>query len=91
MRTGWPSTEKTSVRECESEAGSPPRVLLGFCVFLRNYVAAFSVNCKPLANLLRFDVRLQPRINFDNSDIAVAEVSDGRLVVPAAWRDEDDD
>ena len=38
-----------------------------------------------------FDVRLQPRINFDNSDIAVAEVSDGRLVVPAAWRDEDDD
>ena len=38
-----------------------------------------------------FDVRLQPRINFDNSDIAVGEVSDGRLVVPAAWRDEDDD
>ncbi|MBS5245492.1 MAG: type II toxin-antitoxin system RelB/DinJ family antitoxin [Actinomyces graevenitzii] len=38
-----------------------------------------------------FDVRLQPRINFDNSDIAVAEVSDGRLVIPAAWRDEDDD
>ena len=26
-----------------------------------------------------FDVRLQPRINFDNSDIAVAEVSDGRV------------
>ncbi len=51
-RTGWPSAEKTSARECESEAGSPPRVLLGFCVFLRNYVAAFSVNCKPLAILI---------------------------------------
>ena len=25
MRTGWPSAEKTSARECESEAGSLPR------------------------------------------------------------------
>ena len=38
-----------------------------------------------------FDVRIQPKINYDNSDIAVATMSDGHLVVPTAWRDDDDD
>ncbi len=38
-----------------------------------------------------FDVRMRPRINYDSSSVAVATMEDGRVVVPASWRDEDDD
>lgn len=38
-----------------------------------------------------FDVRVQPQINFGNQDIPRAQLAEGRLVVPAAWRDDDDD
>ncbi len=38
-----------------------------------------------------FDVRIQPRVNYESPDLSVAKVMDGRLVVPASWRDDDDD
>lgn len=38
-----------------------------------------------------FDVRARPRINYESSSVAVATLEDGRVVVPASWRDEDDD
>mgnify|MGYP002511225752 CR=1 FL=1 len=37
-----------------------------------------------------FDVRAQPQINFDNPTILRADMNGDQLVVPAAWRDEDD-
>ena len=38
-----------------------------------------------------FAVRVQPQINYDSPQNLQAELRDGRLVVPAAWRDDDDD
>lgn len=38
-----------------------------------------------------FDVRLDPRINYDEPQAQVAAVKDGTLVVPASWRDDDDE
>ena len=38
-----------------------------------------------------FDVRLQPRINYVDPDLSVAKVENGRLIVPASWRDDDDE
>ena len=35
-----------------------------------------------------FDVRLQPRLNYEDSDLIVAKVENGRLIVPASWHDE---
>ena len=38
-----------------------------------------------------FAVRLQPRINYESADLLQARVSEGHLIVPASWRDDDDD
>ena len=38
-----------------------------------------------------FPVRLQPQINYDNAEIQQARVSDGRVIVPSSWRDDDDE
>ena len=38
-----------------------------------------------------FAVRIQPQINYENAELSRAEVRDGRVIVPAAWRDVDDD
>ena len=38
-----------------------------------------------------FDVRLQPRINYENPDLPIAEGEGDRLIVPASWRDDDDE
>ena len=38
-----------------------------------------------------FDVRLAPQINSANPNIPHASMVDGHLVVPASWRDDDDD
>lgn len=36
-----------------------------------------------------FEVRLQPQINYANTEIPVAKVVDNKLVVPSSWRDDD--
>ena len=38
-----------------------------------------------------FAVRLQPQINYESPQNLQAELHDGRLVAPAAWRDDDDE
>ena len=38
-----------------------------------------------------FAVRMRPQINYDSTQNLPAELKDGRLVVPAAWRDDDDE
>lgn len=38
-----------------------------------------------------FDVRLQPQINYAEPSATVASLQNGTIVVPSAWRDEDDD
>lgn len=38
-----------------------------------------------------FDVRRDPRVKYANTSILHAEMQGNRLVVPAAWRDNDDD
>ena len=37
-----------------------------------------------------FAVRLQPQINYENPQNPQAEMHGDRLVVPAAWRDDDE-
>ena len=38
-----------------------------------------------------FDVRRDPRINYANNKTLHAHMEAGKLVVPAGWRDDDDD
>lgn len=38
-----------------------------------------------------FDVRLQPQINYSNPSTSLASIQNGTVVVPSAWRDEDDE
>lgn len=35
--------------------------------------------------------RHEPRINFSNPNLIRAKIVDGKTIVPANWRDEDDD
>ena len=37
------------------------------------------------------DGRREPKINFSNPDLMRAKVVDGQVIVPAAWRDDDED
>lgn len=38
-----------------------------------------------------FELRKEPRINFNNPNLVKAKVKDGVVIVPDSWRDEDDD
>ncbi|WP_173455978.1 type II toxin-antitoxin system RelB/DinJ family antitoxin [Parafannyhessea umbonata] len=38
-----------------------------------------------------FDVRRAPKINYDNPSVLHSSIQNGKLVVPTAWRDDDDD
>lgn len=38
-----------------------------------------------------FEVRRNPRINYSDYEMLQAWMHDGKLVVPAGWRDDDDD
>lgn len=38
-----------------------------------------------------FELRKEPRINFNNPNLIKAKVKDGVVIVPDSWRDEDDD
>ncbi len=38
-----------------------------------------------------FDLRREPKINFSNPNLVRAKVVNGTVIVPASWRDEDDD
>lgn len=39
-----------------------------------------------------FEVRREPKINFDNPNLLRARLNEeGKLIVPAAWRDDDDE
>ena len=37
------------------------------------------------------DEHREPKINFSNPDLIRAKVVDGKVIVPAAWRDDDED
>lgn len=36
-----------------------------------------------------FDVRIAPRINYEDTTLERARLEDGRLVVPSSWRDDE--
>lgn len=38
-----------------------------------------------------FELRKEPRINFNNPNLVKAKVKEGVVIVPDSWRDEDDD
>lgn len=38
-----------------------------------------------------FELRKEPRINFNHPNLVKAKVKDGVVIVPNSWRDEDDD
>ena len=38
-----------------------------------------------------FELRREPKINFSNPSIIRAKVIDGKVIVPASWRDDDDE
>lgn len=37
------------------------------------------------------DGRYEPKIKFSNPDLIRAKVVDGKVIVPAAWRDDDEE
>ena len=37
------------------------------------------------------DGHSEPKINFSNPDLIRAKVVDGKVIVPAAWRDDDEE
>ena len=38
-----------------------------------------------------FELRRQPRINFNNPNLVRARIENGVVIVPNSWKDEDDD
>lgn len=38
-----------------------------------------------------FEMRREPKINFSNPNLIRAKIVDGKVIVPACWRDDDDD
>ena len=38
-----------------------------------------------------FEMRREPKINFSNPNLIRAKNVDGKVIVPASWRDDDDD
>lgn len=38
-----------------------------------------------------FELRREPQINFDNPNMLRAKMKNGKVIVPADWRDDDDE
>lgn len=38
-----------------------------------------------------FELRREPQINFDNPNMLKAKMKNGKVIVPADWRDDDDE
>lgn len=38
-----------------------------------------------------FEMRREPKINISNPNLVRAKIVDGKVLVPASWRDDDDD
>ena len=74
-----PREKKEFVEIAESLGMSPSAAV-------RIFVRMFN-SCKGFP----FDVRMKPVINYDSPAISRAHVDNGKTIVPASWRDDDDE